>query len=266
MTLDNWNIPGSTVEIYQDIFIPAMIGEWVPRMLALVDLQPGEKVLDVACGTGVITRAAAEAVGTGGAVTGIDISPDMLSLARKLTDGRFPSVDWHECDAQGLPFEEGMFDSVICQLGLMFIPDKVAALKEMLRVLKTNGRVAVMVWGAIEKCSGQTAMAKTWEKLFGKEQAAGFYRQHSMSDPQMLRSILEAAGYCEIEIQSSMGTMRFPSVEILVRAYGALGKFPANPSEQALAIQEVEQALQEFMGSQGLVYPIEAVLGKARKG
>lgn len=266
MISNNWDIPVSTVEIYQNIFIPAMIGEWIPRVLALVDLQPGDKVLDVACGTGVITRAAAVAVGTGGAVTGIDISPDMLNLARKLTDGTFPAIEWRECDAQGLPFEDGLFDAVICQLGLMFIPDKVAALKEMRRVLRPNGRAAVMVWGAIEKCPGQTAMAKTWEKLFGIEKAAGFYRQHSMSDPQMLRSILEAAGYCEIEIQSSMGTMRFPSVEILVRAYGALGKFPANPSEQALAIQEVEQALHKFMGSQGLVYPIEAVLGKARKG
>lgn len=263
---DYWNIPGSPVEIYQDIFIPAMIGEWVPHMLALVDLRSGEKVLDVACGTGVITRAAAEAVGTGGSVTGVDISPDMLNLARKLNDGTFPAIDWHECDAQGLPFEDGLFDAVICQLGLMFIPDKVVALKEMNRVLKPNGRVAVMVWGAMEKCPGQTAMAKTWEKLFGAEQAAGFYRQHSMSDPQMLHSLLEAAGFCEIDVQQRTGTMRFPTTAHLVRGYGALGRFSASEAQQVAAVQEVNQALEIYVGAQGLVYPIEAVLGKVRKG
>lgn len=266
MQTDNWNIPGSTVEIYQNIFIPAMIAEWVPRVLALVALQPGEKVLDVACGTGVLTRAAAGAVGHGGSVSGVDISPDMLSLARKISDGRFSVIEWRECDAQSLPFEDRIFDVAFCQLGLMFMPDKVAALKEIYRVLKPSGRAAVMVWGEIEKCPGQTAMAKAWENLFGAEQAAGFYRQHSMSDPQMLHSLLEAAGFCEIDVQQRIGTMRFPTIAHLVNGYGALGRFSASEAQKVAAVQEVNQALGIYVGAQGLVYPIEAVLGKARKG
>jgi ubiquinone/menaquinone biosynthesis C-methylase UbiE len=265
MPANDWNIPGSTVEIYQNIFIPAMIGEWVPRLLSLIDSQPGERALDVACGTGALTRLAAEAVGQNGFVAGVDISPDMLNLARKLSDGKFPWIDWRECDAQNLPFADAVFDIVFCELGLMFMPDKVAALKEMQRVLKPGGRLAVMVWGAIDKCPGQMSVAKTWEKLFGAEQAAGFYRQHSVGDPEVVRSLLEKAGFQEIHAQPEMGTMRFPSAEHLVRSYGALGKFPADEIQQAAAIRDVTQALQRYLGAEGLAYPIEAVLARAKR-
>jgi ubiquinone/menaquinone biosynthesis C-methylase UbiE len=88
----------------------------------------------------VLTRVAADRVGPNGSVTRVDISPDMLSLARKLTNGMSPAIDWRECDAQSLPFEDAVFDVIFCQIGLMFIPDKVAALREMRRVLKPGGR------------------------------------------------------------------------------------------------------------------------------
>jgi ubiquinone/menaquinone biosynthesis C-methylase UbiE len=265
MTTNDWGIPGSTVEIYHNIYIPATIGEWVPRVMALVDPKPGEKVLDVASGSGALTSAIPEKVGRNGSVTGVDLSPEMLNLAQKLTDGRLPAIEWRECDAQYLPFDDEIFDVAFCQLGLMFIPDKAAALKEMFYVLKPGGRLGVMVWGAIEMCPGQMALAKTWGKLFGADQAAGFYRMHSMSDPETLRSLFEVAGFQEINIQLMMGTLRLPSVEHCVSSYGALGRFPADLATQAAAIREVAQALQDYEGSDGLVYPIEAVLGKGIK-
>lgn len=265
MTTSDWNVPGGWVEIYHNIFIPAMIGEWAPRMLARVDPRPGENVLDVACGTGVLTRAAAEIVGQNGSVAGVDINPDMLSLARKLSDGQYPAIEWRECDAQSLPFEDDVFDIALCQLGLMFIPDKVAALKEMRRVLKPGGRVAVMVWGAIDKCPGQMAMAKAWEKFFGVEQAGNFYSMHSMSDPETMREILFAAGFQEVNIQQAMGTMHFRSAEQQVRSYGAMGGFSAYERVQNAAISEVTQALRAYTGPEGLAYPIEALLARAKR-
>jgi len=263
--IDNWHIPGTTVEIYQDIFVPGMIIEWVPSVLALTKPQPGEQVLDVACGTGALTRVAAKAVEPGGYVTGIDINPDMLALARKLTDGQLLNIEWREADAQQIPLGDAVFDIVFCQLGLMFMPDKVTALREMRRVLRPGGRIGVMVWGRIEKCPGQMAMAKTWEKLFGADQAAGFYRQHSVSNPEEVRSYLEAAGFREIDVQRVIGAMRFPSPENLVRSYGALGHFDADEKNQAEAIRAVTEMLQAYMNSDGLVYPIEAVLGKGKR-
>jgi len=263
MPANDWNIPGNWVEIYHNIFIPAMIGEWVPRVLALADPKPGENVLDVACGTGALTRAIAEAVGQNGSVTGVDISPDMLGLAREHTLSKFPAIEWREGDAQSLPFEDAVFDVAFCQLGLMFFPDKVAALKEIRRVLKPSGRAAVMVWGAIDRCPGQMAMAKTWEELYDAEQAAKFYRQHSLSDPENLRSLMVAAGFQEIEVNLTMGTMRFQSAEHLVRSYGALGQDPADERVRNAAIDAVTQALRSYVGPEGLVYPIEAVLARA---
>jgi SAM-dependent methyltransferase len=189
----------------------------------------------------------------------------MLRHAILVTDGRYPTIEWRECDAQSLPFGNVVFDAVFCQLGLMFIPDKVAALKEMRRVLKPQGRLAVMVWGRIDQCPGQIALARTWEKLFGLEQATNFYRMHSRCDPEALRSLLVAAGFQEVVVELKMGTMRFPSAEHCVRSYGALGRFPADEAQQTTAIREVAQALQAYVGPDGLVYPIEAVLGRSTK-
>jgi ubiquinone/menaquinone biosynthesis C-methylase UbiE len=263
---DDWNVPGSPEEIYQEIFVPAIIDEWIPRVLALANPRPGDWVLDVACGTGALTRSIAETVGKSGYVAGVDISPDMLKLARKISNVQFPTIEWRECDAQILPFQDETFDIAFCQLGLMFMPDRVAAMKEMQRVLRPSGRLVLMVWGAIDRCPGQTAMAKTWEKLFGPEQAAKFYRQHSMSDPAIVRSLLEAAGFQDISVQLKIGTVRIRSPEHLVRSYGALGRFPADEPLQAAAIRDVNLRLQAYVGSEGLGYPIEAVLGKGRKG
>lgn len=265
METSNWGVPGSTVEIYQRVFIPAMIGEWVPRVLAMANLRPGDRVLDIACGTGALTYKIAETVGNSGYVAGVDINPEMLRVATSVSGETACEIDWRECDAQILPFDADLFDAAFCQLGLMFMPDKVATLREMLRVVKPGGQVFIMVWGAIEKCPGQMAMSKTWKRLLGEEQAAGFSYQHSLSNKDELHRLMETAGLADVDIHAQMGTMRWESAEQLVRSYGALGHFPGDAILQAAAIQEVSQLLEGYTKADGLAYPIEAVLGRGTK-
>lgn len=266
-TADDWQIPGSWVEIYETIFIPAMVGEWVPRVMALATPGPGDYVLDIACGTGAVTRGVAKSVGPYGRVVGLDLNQDMLEFARKspLNQAGPGSIEWREGDANALPFQDETFDVVFCQIGLMFFPDQVTALTEMRRVLKPAGRLGVMVWGSISECPGQMAIKASWERHLGPEMGARIARQHSLGSPEIVRSLLEKAGFDEYAVQSMLGTVRLPSPAHLARGYGALAGIQVDEVTRMSIIQEVSAALQPYVGADGLVYPIEAILASARK-
>lgn len=264
---NEWNISGSWVEIYDTIFVPAMMKEWGPRLIACAGLKENEHILDVACGTGALTLTAAKSIGPHGRVVGLDLSPDMLAVARKIShhESRMAAVEWREGDAKALPFESEAFDIVFCAFGLMFFLDKVAALKEMRRVLKPDGRVAVSVWGSISKCPGQLALKTVWERHFGADEAAGFTRQHSLGAPHIVDSLINDAGFRNVSVQPTMGAVRLSSPEHLVRSYGALGGPQTDEQTRAKVIAEVSTALQPYVSPQGLEYPIEAILASARK-
>lgn len=263
----DWQVPGTWVEIYENIFVPAMMGEWSPRVVALTNPQPGEHVLDVACGTGVLTSYVAKSVGPKGRVVGLDLSPDMLTIARTIKpDGsQSASIEWHEGNVSTLPFENETFNIVCCAFGLMFFPDRIAALKEMRRVLKSGGGMALSVWGSISKCPGQTAMKESWERYFGAEEAAGFLRQHVLGDPETVHTLIQDAGFRDVSVRPTMGEVRLSSSEQLVRSYGALGGTSADEKNRAKVIDYVDTALQPYITAEGFVYPIEAILASARK-
>lgn len=131
---------GSPPENYERYFVPA-IGEPVARdLIDRAALRAGERVLDVACGTGIVARLAAEQVGETGTVAGLDVNPGMLAVARSVTPPE-TSIDWHEASAEDMPLPDDVFDVVLCQMGLQFMADKPAALSEMRRVLAPGGRI-----------------------------------------------------------------------------------------------------------------------------
>src|SRR5262249_19571488 len=162
----DWHVPGNGAEIYENLFVPAMLAPWASRAVALANLEPGEHVLDIACGTGVLTRLAAKAVAPNGRVGGLDLTPEMLAVARSspLDATVAVQIEWREGNALALPFEDATFDVALSNFGLMFFPEKVRALQEMGRVLKPGGRFVVMVWGSMAHSPGQMAMKQTWER------------------------------------------------------------------------------------------------------
>src|SRR5215510_5045256 len=128
-------------EGYESYMVPTLFRPWAAKLVQLADPQPGERVLDVGCGTGVVARQAASHLGEKGSVTGIDISPDMLAIARAAATRENVAIEWHQGSAEHLPFPNSSFDLVLSQFALMFFADKAAALGEMRRVVSGEGRV-----------------------------------------------------------------------------------------------------------------------------
>ena len=137
-------------EMYDEQFVPALFSAWAPMLCDATSIGPSQRVLDVACGTGALALEVAGRVRPGGAVVGLDANPEMLAVARR----KRADVEWHEGRAESLPLEDACFDAVVSQFGLMFVDDRVIALREMQRVLRPGGRLAAAVCGALEHSPG----------------------------------------------------------------------------------------------------------------
>jgi ubiquinone/menaquinone biosynthesis C-methylase UbiE len=151
---ETFQISVEAAEMYEAELVPALFEEWASHLVEAAGVLPGQRVLDVACGTGVVTRAAAERVGETGKVVGLDLNEAMLTVARRLR----PDLDWRQGDAAELPFSDSSFDVVLCQSGLMFFPDVAKTLREMARVVTDQGIVAVQVW---DRRESQPAMRRS---------------------------------------------------------------------------------------------------------
>jgi ubiquinone/menaquinone biosynthesis C-methylase UbiE len=267
-----WQVAGSAPEVYERELVPAVFGVWAPILVELAQPRPSERVLDVACGTGIVARIAATRVGPGGTVVGIDLNPGMLSVARSVVspDSRSGGqLQWQEASADKLPFPDGSFNVVYCQLGLQFFADRPAALREMRRVLGTEGRLALMVWRGIHESPGFAVLADALQRHVGQAAAAIMRAPFGLSNADELEALVRAAGFQNVAIQQRSGTVRFPSVERFVLSYVA-GSPLAGPVSQAddaaraALITDVRNALGKFTSNDELAFPIAAHLLSAR--
>lgn len=206
---DRGQVAAGAAEIYEQFFVPALFADWPAHVLAAVEARAGDDVLDVACGTGVLARAAAEVVGPAGTVTGLDINPGMLAVAREKT----PEVNWDSGVAESLPYDAGSFDRVVSQFALMFFEDPVQALVEMKRVLRPGGALAVAVWDRLEVTPGYAAVAEILEEVFGADVAQSIAAPYSLGDTGRLAALFDAAGLSDVEIRTVSGEARFASID-----------------------------------------------------
>lgn len=191
---------GTIAEKYERFFVPTIGRPLADDLIAAAAPRPGERVLDVGCGTGLLARLAASLVGRSGAVAGVDPNPGMLEVARA-TNGTAPRIEWYEAGAESMPFPDASFDLVLCQMALQFVTDRPVALREMHRVLTRGGRLALNVPGPIPDALADLATALQNE--IGPE-AAGFARAvFALSDPDELRDLLAGAGFRDIEVHAA---------------------------------------------------------------
>jgi ubiquinone/menaquinone biosynthesis C-methylase UbiE len=268
--LSGWQLSGSASEAYERYIVQAFMQGWTHGLLDVATLAVGTRVLDVACGTGVVAREAASRVGKHGQVVGVDLNAGMLAMARTLPHPSGVSIEWKEGNVTALPLQEASFDVVICQQGLQFFPDKPAALRDMRRVLVPTGHLVLSVWRRISHCPWQRAVADALERHVGADAATGIRAAFALADREELRSLITAAGFRTVRIRIDSQMIRYPSLEEFVPGYlsatpvaGMVAKL--DELTRAAILEEVKTSLQPYIDDDGLAAPIEAHVLVANK-
>jgi ubiquinone/menaquinone biosynthesis C-methylase UbiE len=263
-----WQVSGSAPEVYEEQLVPAIFAPWAPLVVDLAHPRAGDRVLDVACGTGIVARTVAERVGPAGAVVGVDLNPGMLRVARtRCSPSRHgvAPVEWQEASADNLPFPNASFDVAYCQLGLQFFSDRPAALCEMHRVLVAGGRLPLMVWRSLGESPGFAVLADALERRVGPAAAAIMRAPFSLSDADELAALVRDADFRDVAVQPRTGMVRFPSVEKLVLSYVAGSPLAgpvsqADPAAREALVGEAQQALRKYTSATEVAFPIAAHL------
>jgi ubiquinone/menaquinone biosynthesis C-methylase UbiE len=255
---------GGPAANYERYFVPAIGAPLAHDLIELAELRPGEHVLDVACGTGVVTRLAAERVGDS-AVAGVDVNPGMLEVARNAAPDA--AIEWHEASAEALPLGDATFDVVLCQMGLQFFPDRQGALREMQRVLRPGGRVVLNVPGPTPPLLA--VLEQALRRHIGPE-AGGFVATvFSLHDTEEVRLLLEGARFTDVQTRSERKTLRVPRPEDFLWQYvystpiaDAANKL--DEDRRADLQQEVVTGWEPFAEDGGLVLELDITSAAAR--
>ena len=255
-----WQLSGNAAAFY-DRYVGLLMEPWVRCLVDVAALQPPEHVLDVACGTGFVARQAARCVGANGRVVGIDLNVSMIEAARGASDRDAAStIEWRTGDASDLPFQNGVFDVVLCQQGLQFFPDRVRALREMHRVLRVGGRLAFTVWSAIADSPYQTALADALARHVSPEAGSMARAPCALHDAVELHGLVASAGFRNVRVRPTIETTRLPLPEEFLP--GHLSALPIAqtiaqmaPDRRAALLQDMTAALRAYIDGEQLTVP-----------
>ena len=199
MNVHSFQLAGNAAELYESQKVSAIFRPLAEACVAQVDLHADDRILDLACGTGIIARVIAARIPEIAGLVGVDLNTGMLGMARKLSKEANIECDWRQADVTALPFESGEFSLCFCQQGLQYFPDKPAALADIHRVLEPGGRFALSVWSEISPLFA--AMGEALETHVGSEAAARAVAPFAFRDRQIIEALLQAAGFAAIKTQ-----------------------------------------------------------------
>ncbi|MFR9804533.1 class I SAM-dependent methyltransferase [Pseudonocardia sp. RS010] len=265
-TIPNWEkYVGHPGENYERHLVPTIGAPFARAVVDAAALRPDERVLDVACGTGVVARLAAEWMGSTGTVAGVDPAPPMLEVARATA----PAIAWHDGTAEDLPLPDGSADAVLCSLGLQFFADEHRALQEMRRVLAPGGRVVLGTPGPVPPLF--TALDDVLAEHLGPEASRFVQAVFSVHDPDRVRRLMTDAGFADAEAETRPLPLRLPAPADFVWQYvystplAALAGVRDAATKAALE-RDVVARCRPFLAGEGLAVDPGLLITRARRG
>ncbi len=248
---ESWQVEAGAAKFYEQHFVPALYAQWAPRTVRAAHIKPGDRVLDIATGTGIVARFAENQAAPTGSVVGYDINPGMLTLANSIG----PHIEWVVGPAEKLPFEAGSFDAVTCQFGLSYFQDPTAALREMKRVLRKGGRLALTVWDSLDNNPGYRALIQLVEDVCGSKAANMLREPYAFGDLALLKAECSDAGFPIMTVDTIEGMAKFASVREWLEA-----EIKTSPVQHLISGEQfetlqtkAEKALRPFTTSDGRV-------------
>ncbi len=256
------------IQAYEQYMVPGLMIPGVALMLDYALPQLGERVLDIACGTGIVARTVAPLVGAEGQVTAVDINPAMLAVARSQPQPEGATIEWREGSALSLSLPDGSYDLALCHQALQFFPDKLAALREARRVLVTGGRVVVNVQQSLQ----HNPIYVTFnEVLMHHMKKPALAAPFAFGDADPLRDVMTEAGFSAVEVTAVSHSIRFPSIDIFIQAsvigsaavIQELAQLDADAKIKLVdqIKQDMTPTLERYLTADALVMPMAALVG-----
>jgi SAM-dependent methyltransferase len=266
MDTETFQVSAAQAEAYEQRFVPALFRQWVGPVLQAAAVGRGDRLLDVACGTGVVARQAAPRVAPGGRVCGLDLNEAMLDVAASAE----PAIEWLRGDAAAMPLPDAAFDVVVCQAALMFMPDPGAALAEMRRVLAPGGRLGLSVFRDGRFNPLYAAFAELLERHAGADAGTMMRSPFATWGVADMRALLAGAGLGDVHVRIVCGGERYPSAAEMLRREaassplaGRLGALDAAVHDAL--VRDLEDALAEHTDDDGVVVPFQALAAFGRR-
>ncbi len=251
---------------YETLFVPALFEPWAKHLIDGAKVEEKSHVLDIACGSGVLTRHAFARSGQSGRVVGLDPAPGMIAAAEEVE----PEIEWVLGSAEALPFDVATFDRVVSQFGMMFFQDRQRAVREMHRVLNPGGRLAIAAWHSIEHNPAYGDIVTVLDEQVSTAAGDAVRMPFCLGNPEEVVNILSEAGFSEIEFESKTEQARFPSSRTMVEVElrGWLPLFGINLTEEKIAdvLVKSDTKLSGYAVPSGeAVFPTSAYIVTAHK-
>jgi SAM-dependent methyltransferase len=250
---------GSVPQNYNRYLGPVLFEPYARDLVARLDRGDGVRILEVACGTGIVTRRLREEVPSASALVATDLNQPMLDEARELVP--LPGITWQQADAERLPFEDASFDAYVCQFGLMFLPDKVRGLGEARRVLAPGGQLVANVWLSGDDNEHIPVIRSVLDRLFPDSPPTFLEVPHGYHDPDRIHADLEAAGWSDVMLDTVRLQSESPTALDFATGWASGSPLTHELIARDADLDEVAGALAEGLAAVGGSEPYRVELG-----